>query len=81
MTTPAERIQTLSTDLLLAIAKGELSAIDLAKDALISRGLNASGKWIGHDRARAFWTGRHYVTNAKGERVAVTIPTKEEEEG
>jgi hypothetical protein len=78
MTTPAEQVQTLSTDLLLAIAKGEISAVDLAKDALIVRGIGASGKWIGHDGARAFWTGTYYATNANGQRVAVTIPENEE---
>jgi hypothetical protein len=81
MASQVEEMQTLSTDLLLAIVKGDVSAVQLAKMVLIGRGLGPSGKWIGFGRARSFWTGMYYATDANGQRVAVIIPTKEEEEG
>jgi len=39
------------TDLLLAIAAGELDVQDLVRDALIARGVNKDGKWVGFDRS------------------------------
>jgi hypothetical protein len=80
MATPVEEMQTLSTDLLLAIVKGDVSAVQLAKMVLIGRGLGPSGQWIGFGPARSFWTGMYYATDANGQRVVVTIPTKDEEE-
>ena len=41
----------IHTDLLLAIAAGELDAMDLVRDALINRGVNKAGKWVGFDRS------------------------------
>lgn len=35
------------TDLLVAIANGELDAVELAKKALKQRGLNLQGIWVG----------------------------------
>jgi hypothetical protein len=78
MATPVEEMQTLSTELLLAIVKGEVSALQLAKMVLIGRGLGPSGKWIGFGPARSFWTGMHYVRDANGQRVVVTIPPTED---
>jgi hypothetical protein len=69
-----EMFQTFDTDVLLAIAKGEISAVDVAKHELASRGLGAQGTWIGFDRARAFWPAAHWMTNDRGERTLVTIP-------
>ena len=39
------------TDILLEIVSGDLNIIDLAKDALINRGVNKEGKWVGFDRS------------------------------
>jgi hypothetical protein len=80
MPSQVEEMQTLSTDLLLAIVKSEVSAVQLAKMVLIGRGLGPSGQWIGFGPARSFWTGMYYATDANGQRVVVTIPTKDEEE-
>lgn len=35
------------TELLVKIANGEIDAVELAKQQLKNRGLNADGKWIG----------------------------------
>jgi hypothetical protein len=78
MPTPVEEMQTLSTELLLTIVTGEVSALQLAKMVLIGRGIGPSGKWIGFGPARSFWTGMHYVRDANGQRVAITIPPTED---
>jgi hypothetical protein len=44
-----------SVKLLLQISNGRLDAVKLAKLALVNRGLDKSGKWIGHDEAKKFW--------------------------
>ena len=44
-----------STAALAALATGNVSAQDLAREALAARGVNAAGAWIGFEAARKFW--------------------------
>jgi len=45
------------TDLLLAIASGDLKIDDLVRDALIARGVNKNGTWVGFDRSAEIFKG------------------------
>jgi hypothetical protein len=49
---PTFLFQTTQTSLLLAIAAGLIDPLDLANRELASRGIDASGNWVGFDRAR-----------------------------
>ena len=48
---PHFMFQGFNTDLLLAIASGELDAVSLARTELSHRGVNKDGKWVGFDRS------------------------------
>lgn len=52
---PAEYFQTLPTELLRAIALGEVDAQALAGEQLASRGLDQRGRWVGFERAARVW--------------------------
>lgn len=39
--------QLIATDLLVAIGKGQIDPIELAKKELANRGLNEHGDWVG----------------------------------
>ena len=45
-------IQTATTNLLVAVARGELDLNHLARVELASRGLDRDGVWVGFERAR-----------------------------
>jgi hypothetical protein len=45
-------IQIAATKVLAAAARGELDLNLLAREELASRGLDASGIWVGFDKAR-----------------------------
>ncbi|SDY23622.1 hypothetical protein [Nitrosomonas sp. Nm58] len=46
-------IQTLPIKLILAAANGQIDLNAMARDELISRGLDLTGKWVGFEKARA----------------------------
>lgn len=45
----------LSTDTLLAAAKGELDLAVVARTILASRGIGENGVWAGFEQAREYW--------------------------
>ncbi len=45
-------IQLAMTEVLAAVARGELDLNRLAREELANRGLDAQGQWVGFDRAR-----------------------------
>ena len=45
-------IQTATTNLLVAVTRGELDLNHLARVELASRGLDRDGVWVGFERAR-----------------------------
>lgn len=45
-------IQAMLVKVLVAAAAGEIDLNRLAREELAARGLNASGVWVGFDRAR-----------------------------
>jgi len=47
--------QMTHTDLLVAIAAGNLDAVQLAREELAKRGLGKAGTWVGFDHAEAEW--------------------------
>lgn len=47
----AEQLQSFDTALLIAIAEGDVSAVELAKRELCYRGLDKSGRWVGIEEA------------------------------
>lgn len=51
----AEYLQTLPTDLLRALACGELDARQVAAELMVGRGLDREGKWVGFPAAAAAW--------------------------
>ena len=51
----AEYLQTLPTDLLRALACGEINARELAAKLMAGRGLDQEGKWVGFDKAAVVW--------------------------
>lgn len=48
---PTMLFRTTWNDLLCKIASGEIDPVKLAKKELASRGLDASGIWVGFDEA------------------------------
>ncbi len=40
------------TDVLAAVARGEIDLNRLAREVLVNRGMNAHGVWVGFERAR-----------------------------
>ena len=51
----AEYLQTLPTDLLRALACGEIDAREVAAKLMADRGLNQEGKWVGFVQAAEVW--------------------------
>jgi hypothetical protein len=51
----AEYLQTLPTDLLRALASGEIDAKKLAAELMADRGLDQKGKWVGFEKAARVW--------------------------
>lgn len=50
-----EYLQTLPTDLLRALACGEIDAREVAAKLMAGRGLDQEGKWVGFDKAAVVW--------------------------
>ena len=50
--------QTFNDDMLLAIALGLVDAVEIAKDQLAGRGLNADGEWVGFKNAEKIWEAK-----------------------
>lgn len=46
-------IQIADTQVLAAVARGEIDLNRIAREELASRGLDAQGRWVGFDRAKA----------------------------
>ena len=46
-------IQLADTDVLAAVARGEIDLNQIAREELASRGLDDQGRWVGFDQARA----------------------------
>jgi hypothetical protein len=51
----AEYLQTLPTDLLQAMANGEIDAREVAAKLMADRGLDSEGQWVGFERAFKAW--------------------------
>lgn len=52
---PAYLFQGTHISLVLAIARGELDAVALARREMATRGLDRTGAWVGFDRAAQAW--------------------------
>lgn len=50
-----EHLQPLPTELLKAMAKGEIDAQLAAARLMADRGLDRDGKWVGFEKAAAEW--------------------------
>ncbi|MBU1330859.1 MAG: hypothetical protein KJ884_15895 [Gammaproteobacteria bacterium] len=50
-----EHLQPLPTELLLAMAKGEVDAQAIAARLVAERGLDGAGKWVGFEKAAQHW--------------------------
>lgn len=53
-----EHLQPLPTELLQAMAKGEVDVQAVAAQLMAGRGLDREGKWVGFERAAKEWGGR-----------------------
>ena len=53
-----EYLQTLPTDLLRALACGEIDAREVAAKLMADRGLDRDGKWVGFARAAEAWRSK-----------------------
>lgn len=51
----AEHLQPLPTELLLAMAKGEVDSQAIAAQLMAGRGLDERGKWVGFEKAAEVW--------------------------
>ncbi|RMH85238.1 hypothetical protein EA796_06935 [Pseudomonas sp. AOB-7] len=52
-----EHLQPLPTELLKAMAKGEVDAQAVAAQLMVGRGLDREGRWVGFEQAAAAWGG------------------------
>lgn len=50
-----EHLQPLPTELLKAIARGEVDAQEVAARLMADRGLDRDGKWVGFEAAARMW--------------------------
>ena len=50
-----EHLQPLPTELLNAMAKGEVDTQAIAARLMAERGLDREGKWVGFEKAKAVW--------------------------
>lgn len=50
-----EHLQPLPTELLLAMAKGEVDMEAIASRLVAERGLDKEGKWVGFPEAARLW--------------------------
>ncbi len=50
-----EHLQPLPTELLNAMAKGEVDTQAVAARLMAERGLDRDGKWVGFEKAKAVW--------------------------
>jgi len=53
-----EHLQPLPTELLLAMAKGEVDTQAIAARLMAERGLDDQGDWVGFDKAGDIWGQR-----------------------
>lgn len=52
----AEHLQPLPTELLVAMAKGEVDTQAIAAQLMAGRGLDERGKWVGFEKAAVVWS-------------------------
>lgn len=52
---PLEHLQPLPTELLQAMAKGEVDVQAVAARLMADRGLDRNGKWVGFEAAAVAW--------------------------
>lgn len=50
-----EHLQPLPTELLNAMAKGEVDTQAIAARLMAERGLDGEGKWVGFEKAKEVW--------------------------
>lgn len=50
-----EHLQPLPTELLIAMAKGEVDTQAIAARLMADRGLDQTGRWVGFERAAEVW--------------------------
>lgn len=50
-----EHLQPLPTELLNAMAKGEVDSQVIAARLMADRGLDRNGKWVGFEKAAVIW--------------------------
>ena len=53
-----EHLQPLPTDLLIAMAKGEVDAQLVAAELMAGRGLDEQGRWVGFEKAAEVWKAK-----------------------
>ncbi|MDH0097361.1 hypothetical protein N7333_12320 [Pseudomonas sp. GD04158] len=53
-----EHLQPLPSELLKAMARGEVDVQEVAAKLMAGRGLDERGKWVGFERASAVWLAR-----------------------
>ena len=56
-----EYLQTLPSDLLGAMARGEIDAQAVAARLMADRGLDQQGEWVGFPQAAVVWGGKKAV--------------------
>lgn len=56
---PVFTFQCTSTEILTALARGEINAEELVAIELMNRGYDADGNWIGFEDAEEYWTERN----------------------
>ncbi|HLA33029.1 MAG TPA: hypothetical protein VJ047_18565 [Pseudomonas sp.] len=54
----AEHLQPLPTELLIAMAKGEVDTQAIAAQLMAGRGLDKRGKWVGFEKSAMLWGDR-----------------------
>lgn len=50
-----EEFQTIPTEVLLALATGQIDPLEIAKITLADRGMNKEGKWVGFKKSEEIW--------------------------
>lgn len=66
---PELMLNTIASELLIKIAKGEIDIQKLVRQQLSDRGIDDRRNWIGPDKARKYWAEYNKTAKAKSVRI------------
>lgn len=66
---PDLMLNTIASELLIKVAKGEIDIRKLVRKQLSDRGIDDQRKWIGTDKARKYWEKYKMTAQTKSVKI------------